>query len=320
MRPHDSTDNASHDQARRLRELATPGFTPPTRQDCERSFPGFAPRVIMVSEFPTLQGGFPLAWYLARAFSQASRRATALVDLTPSASRLAAQLAALGDPDCDTSLSARQPLWHDTFQGKTLAPWKFGRQSIDDQLAGQAPLGVPRVDVIAQPGGQFPTAEQLPRICEQLLRRFSGGSGNAVARPPMWSDIVLVSDAHGVPLDSACWQAADAIVLLLPPNPDFREQASAALAARLPRKSEAQRIFQLGKRPSFLQPWLPTRKSIIRALPSAAALGLRELCVTWPADSSFRINPRGRNKRLLRLVANELACQLNRISLPRQAG
>ena len=292
--------NIQADQASRLRELAVPGpwKIRPDVVPIEGS--QHNPRVVLISEFPAMHGGFLLAWHLAKLLAADDRR-TAIIDLAPSASRLPMHLQKLGETPASV-LQACQPLWSDTPLGRGLANWKMDSPS--------------NIDLVAQPAGQFPTADQMPRIVEQLLRTISGRSGFAGRdHRCAWSNIILLSDAHGVPLDDACWQAADAIVMLLPESATFCEQAQTALTARIPHRSEHQRRLLLWKQ-SAPFPWMPGRPSDQahrRLLDVDCTQSFR---MRWPQDTTFASSAARRSSRPIAKAAVKLAAVLERISLP----
>ncbi len=292
--------NIQADQASRLRELAVPGPWK-TRPDIVASdVSKLNPRVVLISEFPAMHGGFLLAWHLAKHFAGDHRR-TAIIDLAPSASRLPMHLQNLGETPVDV-LQACQPLWSDTPLGRGLANWKMDSQS--------------NIDLVAQPAGHFPTADQMPRIVEQLLRTISGRNVFAGRdHRCSWSNIILLSDAHGVPLDDACWQAADAIVMLLPESASFCEQAQTALTARIPRRSEYQRRLLLWKQ-CVPFPWMPVRPSGHAHRTLLDMDCTQSFCMRWPQDSTFAASAARRSSRPIAKAASKLAAELERISLP----
>jgi hypothetical protein len=310
---HQEPHHFQDDQASRLRKMAGPWAATPGKSEPFALHPQVArsqldaaselnPRVVLISEFPAMHGGFMLAWQLAKHFAT-DRRRTAIIDLAPSASRLPMHLEKFGQTE---SIRKRvcQPLWIETSLGRGLATWQQDADS--------------NIDLIAQPAGQFPTAEQMPRIVEQLLRAISGrhnlAGGN---RQCAWSNVILLSDAYGVPLDEACWQAADAIVMLLPESVAFCEQARTALSARLPDPSACQRRLILWKQIGPMS-WLRGRQPNIDHRNLLDVECSRSFRVRWPQESHFLSNS-SRYSRVIASSAATLATELNCVPLPPRA-
>ncbi len=307
------------DQASRLREMAGP-MTPPippvavnslasTKNLSLMSAPSkrLDPRVILISEYPILQGGFELAWRLAQQNCRPGSR-TAIVDLSPSASRLPAELSRLHDAQVDAALHRRQSLWSHTPHGRALTSWlDADPQAITEYDA---------IDIVAQPVGEYPTAEQLPRIYEQFLRAIGSGMRGNQLPTSKWNTIVLLSEAHGIPLDAACWQAADEILFALPHSAGYLEEARAALAARLSTTTGEQRRVALWKHHGLLDNWAirhwPHKTGIeqSRALP-----GFDDRPIVWPHQSHSLFRAQRRAKPSFTRAVRKLAGELNRLSL-----
>jgi hypothetical protein len=228
--------------------------------------------------------------------------------LAPAASRLPGHLKQALHSDSG-SVPVAQPWWCDTALGKTLSRWH--------------PSVTSATDVIAQPAGSYPTLEQMPRLCEQLLRWLS--QGRAVVGSEdlcAWGSVVLLSEIHGVPLDQACWAAADEIILLLPDNQiQYVALAQAALAARLPRPSAAQRVIAIWKRERQVSIW-PLRSRLVRRRSGGCMLAgpAENFCLDWPATTAGRARSSRRTNRLMAKLGWLVAEELRRVSwaLPRQ--
>lgn len=247
-------DPLGEDQALRLRELAgqlnksqdassaghfqTPNPIPATRQH--------APRAIIIGEAPQLNWGLSLAWPLAVQFCQPHQRVL-IVDLTPSASRLPEilhhqwqftrhQNKVRHGRECapprgrhpSPTVPTIQPLWQLTTHGRS--PTLI------------APSHDSPIDVLAQPSGDYPTADQMQRLCEQLLRRLSP---RRETTGPGYSTVFFLSNALGIPLDQPCWSAADDVLLIHPENSCSPAQLTAALEARLAATAIEQRTWML---------------------------------------------------------------------------
>jgi hypothetical protein len=300
------------DQASRLRQLASP-----LPRHISRSSLRFAdvlkqnPRIVLISEFPVLHSAYGLAWELARQLTVAGGR-TAIVDLAPAASRLPDQLRTSHRPplerELERALAAQQPLWSDAPHGRGLASWE--------------PPAADTVTFIAQPPGAFPAAEQMPRICEQLLRSLDSSSRPTREAAPAWQTLILLSEVQGIPLDAPCWQAADEILCLLPQEksrsstrPQSHSQlalAEAALAARLLSRPSMQRRMALWKAEPEWYAW-GKRGAGLNALrtPQVGLSGFENWQITCPTVDPRSASSQRRNARL----AASLAKELNRIAL-----
>ena len=128
------------DQAQQLRQLAQPTSS---------RMASVSPRVVMLSEFPAVVGGFSLAKWMASPDGQSQFR-TLLIDLSPVGSRL---------PD-SLGIAHRDlwPLWQASPHGPHLADWNPASE----------PNRNLSLDVVAQTDTNAPTAEQMQRIYEQL--------------------------------------------------------------------------------------------------------------------------------------------------------
>ncbi len=296
----------SQDQASRLRELAEPAIRPDSGGAQPNVPQQHSPRVTMLSELPATSGCIQLAWHLAKGVSDSKHRSL-IVDLSPSASRLPTILKDLIRLETSGAVPDIQPLWHQSPHGKTLAAWRPRRNS--------------HIDLVAQPSGEVPTAEQMPRICEQLVRQIA----KAERQPDgavggLWSWVFFISESGGIPLDSACWEAADEILLAYPDDEAARQQVISAIQARLPRKQAIQRLVLLLKQTPSIRDW-PAPKKLIRAQvrPAAGGLLLPESTdafrLLWPPEGSCSEKTM-RNNRWLARAANLIAGELRQTPLP----
>lgn len=289
--------NRPHDQAQVLRALAQPApssasapvekQSPPLRSQHKIDN---APHVVLISETHSLQGVLPLALHLVQHVSAPQNR-TLLVDLSPAASRLADAIAC--NPDRFHGWAEHmQPLWTPALHGRTLHAWKPSRRP---------------ADLLAQLETEFPSAEQMPRICEQLVRQLGQQRAtSAESEGTHYKTVVLLSEFVGVPLDSAAWQAADEVWLFhdLAAKP---EQIHAGLAARLSPHTHGQRIVLLMKQPPTLRNWASRRR--IERLDG----GLDTYAKHWKDVERFQIAWPQVPARLARSIsgtAHELALQL----------
>lgn len=174
---------------------------------------GVWPRMVVVSELPGSDAGARFAFHLARALGQrasqpgsadAARRSL-LVDLAPAASRLPQAMS-----DC-IPIDRYRPMWAELSAGRCLPIYDFG---------SRMPLAV-----AAQSALTPPALDQLPRLYEQLLR--------GLQRQGSWGWIVLLAVDHVLPIDRACWQAADDIVLVGRADMASDRSHAAALRSRL---------------------------------------------------------------------------------------
>lgn len=308
-----ASSNRTIDQASRLREMARPspqssstiGTNVQLTTQNLRLNPELPttldPRVVLISEYPVLQGAFELAWRLAQQHARAGGR-TAIVDLSPSASRLPAELARLQESHVDTALTHRQSLWSLTPHGRGLTIWSEGSEPVEANGGS--------IDIIAQPAGEYPTAEQLPRIYEQFLRAVGSGRRGNQLPAVKWNTIVLLSEAHGVPLDAACWQAADEILFALPKSDSYYEAARAALTARLSSSTGQQRRLALWKHEGLLNKWPIRRRTRSTSGDGSQNLpGFENRQILWSHQSHSLFGFRRRSQLALAHVARELAAE-----------
>lgn len=295
------------DQARRLRQLAQPSGTDgPTSRSTNKQFRHLQPHVVLVSEFPGLQQAYLLAWHLAHRLSN-RRVGSRLVDLAPAASRLPHCLATAHPARDGLKHLIPQPLWSESLHGRRLASWVKVADS--------------PVSIVAQPAGHFPTAEQMPRICEQLLRAVrragdeTGTSSDSAGR----QNLILLSECNGLPLDQACWQAADEIILLVPELPGASELVRSAIAARLPQRSDAQRIFLLWQRNDWRSGWLPAHYLLRRLEESEcrwSGTGVEHFRLLRSPRETLSSSGVQRAGRVLARASRQLTLELMRISVP----
>jgi len=264
---------------------------------------------VLISEFPVLQAGYRLAWELAKQWSQGGER-IAIIDLAPAASRLPSQLTNSTDKTLERALAAQQPLWSDLAHGRG--------------LAGHRAHHPGAIDLIAQTSGSFPTAEQLLRIYEQLLRSVGGPGRTVRADGPAWSTLILLSEIHGLPLDQACWQSADEILLVLPPSGVDPTQAGSVLEARLAAQNSGQRRLALWREPTGFHAW-GIQTWGLGHRPATGHVHRRDLPnfenrqLAWPDPRTVGLlaqhRPARSARRAMALAAGRLASELNRISL-----
>jgi len=254
------------------------------------------PHVVLISEMHSLQGGIALALHLARQVSDSGQRVL-LVDLAPAASRLGDAIAANPQRFRDWGDQV-QPLWTPAPHGRTLHAWNNSRLQLD---------------VVAQLATEFPTAEQMPRICEQLVRQLGQPrSPDTDEKPKQYCTVFLLSEFVGVPLDSAAWQAADEI-WLLHDTVKKAEQIRAGLAARLSPRSRGQRMVLLAKQAPTLRNWASRRRveRLEQPLGSCSDLAhsVEHFQVAWPQVPS-------RLARSMAGTARDVASQLLKVSRP----
>ncbi len=297
------------DQASRLRELArpdarapqSPHFIPRKLESAQpQSLATLDPRVVLISEFPVLQGGYLLAWRLAQQFASNQSR-TAIVDLAPTASRLPSQLMSLREQQAISAVAARQPLWCESSHGRNLATWRVSAPGT--------------IDIIAQPVGECPSAEQMPRICEQLLRTLGRLSHSSKTGEPVWNTLFILSEAQGIPLDSSCWRAADDIILLLPQSVAFRAHVEAAISLRVHSGTNTQRLMALWKQHASLRSWPANRKTLARVKDIHSQIpGMVNLQWPCPTENALWGLPTIRSQRSVaknaKLLAKSLQQQL----------
>ena len=208
------------------------------------------PRVVMISECPGSDSGARFAFHLTCAlgrdsFSKDNLANSAnvaaphnlLVDLAPAASRLPDVLADL------VPAKAYHPLWSSLAAGKALAPAELGTRY--------------QVSVAAE-SQTIPCAiDQLPRLYEQLVRAISRNSTEY-----RW--IVMLGLDGIVPLDKACWQAADDIVLVDNAELSGCQRQAAAMRSRVDDSDPQRTIWTLPKRARWTErispAWMNMRK------------------------------------------------------------
>lgn len=233
---HMTSHECSSDQAAGLRQLRRTDSTThaPVRLS-ERVLTW--PRVVLISEFPGTDIGARFAFHLACVLGQPSADGRSpklgthsrsnnfrnlLVDLAPAASRLPYVLS-----DC-VPIDMHPPLWRSLSIGRPL--------SVVD-LRQQYPLAV------AAESHTVPCAiDQIPRLYEQLVRQLS-------RQGERYRWIVLLALDNIVPLDRACWQAADDVVLLTDSGPGDSHRQMAALRSRIDGPDAERTLWTLPKRP-----------------------------------------------------------------------
>lgn len=215
------------DQAERLRQLRRPeSVSAAPASGWQRVLTW--PRIVLISEFPGTDVGARFAYHLAGALQQQSRlrsteagQQSLLLDLAPAASRLPHVLADRLPAD------RYPPLWSELAAGRSLATLNIG---------GEAPLAV-AAEYKLVPA----VLDQLPRLYEQLVRQLSRGGER-------FGWIVILALDHIVPLDRACWQAADDIVLLDGAGASGCQRQAAALRSRLSELEPERSLWTLPKR------------------------------------------------------------------------
>lgn len=222
------------------------------------------PRVVMISECPGSDVGARFAFHLACALG---RDATAsvgnvptphnlLVDLAPAASRLPGVLADL------VPAKAYHPLWSGLAAGKALAPAELGTRY--------------NLSVAAESSAVPCSIDQLPRVYEQLVRAISRHSDEY-----RW--IVMLGLDGIVPLDRACWQAADDIVLVDNHELSGCQRQAASMRSRIDDADPERTIWTLPKRPRWTERFGPTWLSSRRFEPASTRwLEVGIACKTLP--------------------------------------
>lgn len=263
------------------------------------------PRVVMINEWPGSDVGARFAFHLACALGRdlLANLATAasphnlLVDLAPAASRLPGVLADL------VPAKAYHPLWSALAAGKALAPAELGTRY--------------QVSVAAESSVVPCSIDQLPRLYEQLVRAISRNSAQY-----RW--IVMLGLDGIVPLDKACWQAADDIVLVDNFELSGCERQAAAMRSRVDDSDPQRTIWTLPKRahwterisPAWINPRRPDAASTRWfeagvACKSLPAVGWPERCHALTLREGSRVDSALRRSAMrvaqaLRLAA---ACQ-----------
>ncbi len=183
----------------------------------------------MISECPGSDVGARFAFHLACALGRdlltsgvnASSPHNLIVDLAPAASRLPGVLADL------VPAKAYQPLWNALAAGKALAPAELGTRYQVSIAAESSPIPC--------------SIDQLPRVYEQLVRAISRNSAQY-----RW--IVMLGLDCIVPLDKACWQAADDIVLVDNMELSGCQRQAAAMRSRVDDSDPQRALWTLPKR------------------------------------------------------------------------
>lgn len=299
-------DYKNRDQAQMLRQLAQPQQQAYAAAGTER-VPNeqrvtleHAPQVILLSELPSLQSGFPIALHLAQQLND-RQPGTLLVDLAPAASRLPDTITTTGE-NFATWVSKIQALWSNSPHGRTLHNWKE--------------TAIPSVDILAQPSGDFPSIEQMPRICEQLVRQIANQGRANSHQPGKYQNVLMLSESVGVPLDSACWQAADVVILLH--DYDLNEaQLQSILSARIVMKSHGQRLILLRKRALTLRDWTTRRRLQRRDDVPAARMAQLPFAEFWDVLWPHMVTRRTaiRLSRSMRSTALELVLEFQRCAI-----
>lgn len=203
------------------------------------------PRVVMISECASSDVGARFAFHLTCALGREPQNHSAavpsthnlLVDLAPAASRLPGVLADL------VPAKAYHPLWSGLAAGKALAPAELGTRYQVSVAAESQPVPCP--------------IDQLPRVYEQLVRAISRHSNEY-----RW--IVMLGLDGIVPLDRACWQAADDIVLVDNHDLSGCQRQAAAMRSRIDDSDPQRTIWTLPKRARwtdrFSPAWLSARR------------------------------------------------------------
>lgn len=208
------------------------------------------PRVVLISEHPSSDVGARFAFHLACALgrdhissgissSKPNGPHNLLVDLAPAASRLPGVLADL------VPATAYHSLWSGLAAGKALAPAELGTRFA--------------LSIAAEPQAVPCPIDQLPRVYEQLVRAISRHSDRY-----RW--IVMLGLDGVVPLDRACWQAADDIVLVDNDELSGCARQAAAMRNRIDEHDPQRTLWTLPKRvrwtERFSPGWLSSRRLV----------------------------------------------------------
>lgn len=192
------------------------------------------PRVVLISEVPGTDIGARFAFHLACALGRqavghsSGSEHSLLVDLAPAASRLPHILADWIPANC------YRAMWAELAVGRTLVPVDLG-----DRLP---------ISVSAESRSSTPAMDQLPRLYEQLVRQLGRGV-------PRWRWIVLIALDQILPLDRACWQAADDIILLGNRELTGCHRQAAALRSRVLESDPQRTIWTVPKRATSWIHW-----------------------------------------------------------------
>lgn len=285
------------DQAKHLRDLAVQNESLQNNQVHPHSA---GPRGIMIGEFQGLNRGYPLAWQLA---TDACRRGlrTLVVDLTPAASRLPEVVQTVRDLSPNPQAVRSLPLWQESAHGRTLSAWQ--------------PSAANTIDILAQTAPAYPTAEQMARFCEQLIRYMTQPQCS------MYDVVYFLSNASGIPHDSPCWQTANDLLLVWDEKETNELQLAAAIRARRSRYPENQRLLILGAKSSSLADWKIGRPKIRRSaaqqndkstLPTLLGENAEQRWLTLPKPELTKASVH----RYVR-AARELAAVLEQLPTPR---
>lgn len=201
------------------------------------------PRGIMIGELQGLNRGYALGWQLA---SDACRRGlrTLVVDLSPAASRLPEIVQSICRLSTQSQAARILPLWQESAHGRTLSTWH--------------PAAANTIDILAQTEPAYPTAEQMARFSEQLIRHIT---------QPLCStyDIVyFLSNASGIPHDGPCWQTANDVLIVWDEKETNELQLAAAIRARTSLYLENQRLLVLSTKSPSLTDWKIGGSKILR--------------------------------------------------------
>ncbi len=247
------------DQAEGLRQLRRPDAAVATTHTV---LPW--PRVVLISEFPGTDFGARFAFHLATSLgaSENEPSQSLLVDLAPAASRLPHLLS-------DHIPCNRYPaLWTELAAGHSLCTYDLNK----------------RLPAVAAESHSVPHAlDQLPRLYEQLMRQI-------IRQSDRWRWIVLLALDQVVPLDRACWQAADDIVLMCNQESTACHRQAAALRARISENDPQRSLWML---PTHSEKWLRFRRDLtLLNRWFEAGLAPKQLPrLTWPsavAQSTFQ--------------------------------
>jgi hypothetical protein len=290
------------DQAKHLRDLA--GRNEPLQSPDARP-QSAGPRGIMIGELQGLNRGYALAWHLA---SDACRRGlrTMIVDLSPAASRLPEIVQGACSLRGQTQAARMLPLWQETAHGRSLSTWY--------------PSTAQTIDVLAQTEPAYPSAEQMARFCEQLIRHITQPQCST------YDIVYFLSNASGIPHDGPCWQSANELLIIWDASEVNELQLAAAVRARRSLYAENQRLLILSTKNPSLVDWKIGRTKLrqphaeARDKPTLSALlgeNAETLLVTLPKLELTKASA----NRYLR-TAKELTKVLDRLpigSLTRQA-
>ncbi len=172
-----------------------------------------------------------------------------LIDLSPAASRLPHVLADW------IPANSYHPLWSQLASGRALWPNAVNEPaplSRRSSFSGDSKLSRCTFAVAAEAQPTPCAVEQLPRLYEQLVRQLS-------RQPDRYRWIVLLAADSIVPIDRACWQAADDVVLLAGSEPTAGQRQLAIVRNRIDAEQPERTLWTMPKRRPGLMGLLASR-------------------------------------------------------------